>query len=74
MILRIIYNWNKGLYSKLFVYFEKGFEMCKVFGFKKEERVFYCYVVGVYMVFGLFEKFNDCNNIVFEIFKVMYWE
>ena len=74
MTLRIIYNRNKGLYSKSSDYFEKRLEMCKASGFKKEERAFHCYVAGVYMSLGLFEKSNDCNNTALEISKAMHWE
>ena len=71
MTLGIIYSRNKGFYSKSTEYFEKGLEMSKAFGFREEERAVYCYLAGVHMALGQFEKSIDCNNTALEISKTI---
>ena len=71
MTLGIIYSRNKGLYRKSSEYFEKGLEMSQDFGFKEEERAFYCYLAGVHMALGQLETSIDCNNTALEISKAL---
>ena len=71
MTMGIIYSRDKGLYSKSSEYFERGLKMSKACGLKEEERAFYCYLAGVHMALGQFEKSIACNNAALEMSKAI---